>query len=223
MGKTAILLGATGLTGGFLLEKLIADNSYTKIKLFSRSSVEKTSDKIEEHLVDLLKLADQKVEFIADEIYCCIGTTASKTKDKNLYKAIDYGIPVAAAKLAKQHGIATFIVMSSMGADASSTVFYNRTKGEMERDVLQQNIQNTFVLRPSLIGGRRDEFRLGERIGVTLMKLLNPLFVGSLKKYRMIHPEKIATCMKILANKPIHESIISSDKIITIANFKENE
>ena len=220
MGKTAIILGATGFTGGLLLEQLIKDVSYEKIILFSRSSVEKSVNKIEEHLVDMLDLSAYKKDFIADEVYCCIGTTAAKTKDKNAYKSIDYGIPVAAAKLARENNINTFLVMSSMGADAGSAVFYNKTKGEMERDVLLQKIENTVILRPSLIGGNRAEFRLGERIGVAVMSILNPLLIGSLKKYRMIHPKEIATCMKVLANNPIAENIISSDTIVTIANSK---
>lgn len=221
MNKTAIILGATGVTGNLLLEKLIADTTYSKVILFSRSSVNNSSSKIEEHLVDLLELSNYKDAFIADEVFCCIGTTASKTKDKALYKSIDYGIPVNAAKLAKQNNINTFIVMSSMGADASSTVFYNRTKGEMERDVLKQKITNTFILRPSLIGGEREEFRLGEKIGKGIMTILNPLLIGGLRKYRMIHPEKIASCMQALAKEHYNEVLINSDKILSIVNTKK--
>ncbi|QNM86498.1 NAD(P)H-binding protein [Polaribacter pectinis] len=220
MGKTAIVLGATGLTGGILLEKLLADKNYSTIKLFSRSSVKVKSEKIEEFIVDLLQLEKSAKDFTADEVYCCIGTTASKTKDKEKYKKIDYGIPVTAAKLSKKNGIETFVVMSSMGANSNSSVFYNKTKGEMERDVLKQNIKHTFILRPSLIGGNRDESRVGEKIGKIFMTIFNPLFIGPLKKYKMIHPEIIANCMKILANNPKNESIISSDKILLIANSK---
>lgn len=220
MGKTAILLGATGLTGSILLEKLIVDKEYSKIKLFSRNSVVQKSEKIEEFIVDLLALEDESEDFIADEVFCCIGTTAAKTKDKKLYKAIDYGIPVTAAKIAKQNKIPTFVVMSSMGADTKSSVFYNKTKGEMERDVLQQNIQNTYILRPSIIGGNRDEFRLGESIGKAIMRVLNPLFFGRLKKYKMIHPEKIATCMQVLAKTKPNINIFSSDEIEKISNNK---
>ena len=111
--------------------------------------------------------------------------------------------------------------MSSMGADAKSSVFYNRTKGEMEQAVLQQKIAHTFIVRPSLIGGDRKEFRFGEKIGQGILKMLNPLLIGGLKKYRMIHPEKIARCMQILANEHDDDKIISSDKILTIVNTKE--
>ncbi|EAR12844.1 hypothetical protein PI23P_09460 [Polaribacter irgensii 23-P] len=218
MGKTAIVLGATGLTGGILLEHLIADSSYDKIKLFSRSSVGSTSKKVEEYLVDMLQLELHSVQFTGDEVFCCIGTTATKTPDKKRYKLIDYGIPVSAAKLAKQNGIQTFIVLSSMGADSKSTVFYSKTKGEMERDVLLQNVRHTFILRPSLIGGHRNEHRLGEKIGKVAMGLLNPFLTGEFKKYRIIHPDKIVKCMKIVARNTAHDVFLDSHKILTIAN-----
>jgi uncharacterized protein YbjT (DUF2867 family) len=218
MSKTAILLGATGFIGGLLLERLIADASYEKIKLFSRSSAHITSTKVEEHLVDLVNLDEATDLFFGDEVFCCIGTTTAKTKDKKKYRSIDYGIPVAAAKLAKQNNINTFIVLSSMGADVSSAVFYGKTKGEMERDVLAQKIPKTFILRPSLIGGRRKEFRLGEKIGKVFMTALNPFLTGNYIKYKIIHPEVIVNCMTIIANSPINETIISSDKIVTISN-----
>lgn len=218
MSKTAIILGATGLTGGILLEKLLADTTYSKIKLFSRSSVDIKSDKIEQHLISLFQLENYKEDFTGDVVFCCIGTTAAKTKDSAKYKQIDYGIPVKAAKIAKENTINTFVVMSSMGADVTSNTFYNQTKGEMERDVLKQKIKNTYILRPSLIGGNREEFRLGERIGKGIMSILNPLFIGGLKKYKMIDPEDIATCMQTLARSNKDQAIFSSDEIVEIAN-----
>ncbi len=221
MGKTAIILGATGLTGNILLNKLIADSNYSKIKLFSRNSVNIASDKIEEFIIDVLQLEEYTKDFIADEVFCCIGTTAAKTKDKKLYKAIDYGIPVTAAKIAKQNEIQTFIVVSAMGADANSSIFYNRIKGEMEQNVLKQNIRNTYVLRPSLIGGNRKENRLGESIGKGLMCFLNPFMIGGLKKYKMIHPKKIAKCMQVLANTKPNNSIFASNEIEEISTQKK--
>lgn len=221
MGKTAIILGATGLTGGILLRKLMEDSSYTKIKLFSRSSVKIEDDKIEEYLIDVLQLEKYRQDFTADEVFCCIGTTAAKTKDSSKYKQIDYGIPVAAAKLAKENSVDTLVVMSSIGADAASSVFYSKTKGEMERDILKQKIKYTYILRPSLIGGNRNEFRLGENIGKGFMSLMNPFMKGGLEKYKMIHPEKIASCMQKLASNQKNQSVFSSDEIEKIANSKK--
>ena len=161
----------------------------------------------------MLELDSYKENFFGDEVYCCIGTTTKKTPDKELYKKIDYGIPVSAAKLCKDNGIKTFAVMSSMGANANSSIFYNRTKGEMEQVVLEQNIKNTCILRPSMIGGIRNEFRIAEKVGSILMKVLNPLFIGLLRKYRLISAEIIANAMMELANNGVDEQIIESDQI----------
>jgi uncharacterized protein YbjT (DUF2867 family) len=214
MKKTAIILGATGLTGSILLQKLIKDDRYESIKLFSRSKIEGLPKKVTQFLGDLLKIEQFKADFTADELYCCIGTTAKKTPNKALYKKIDYGIPVTSAKLSKENGINTFLVISAMGANTKSSVFYNKTKGDMERDVLQQHIKNTYVLRPSLIGGQRKEHRILEKIGLNVFKVIEPLFIGKLKQYKIIDPENIAQAMINLANNTSHaEVIITSNNI----------
>ena len=221
MGKTAIILGATGLTGSMLLELLIKDNRYKNIISFSRKELKNMPTKVTQHLGNLLELENFKKDFIADEVFCCIGTTAKKTPDKKLYKAIDYGIAVNAAKLSKANNINTFLVVSALGANANSSIFYNKTKGEMQRDVLAQNIPNTYILQPSIIGGNRKETRIGEKIGLGVFKLFQPLLIGKLKKYRMIEAETIAQSMLNLANsKAIKEKIIRSDYIKEISKKK---
>jgi len=214
MKKTAIILGATGLTGSILLQKLIEDDRYDSIKLFSRSKMEGLPKKVTQFIGNLLKLEQFKTDFNADEVFCCIGTTTKKTPNKVLYKQIDYGIPLTAAKLSKENNINTFLVISAMGSDKKSSVFYNRTKGEMEYDVLQQNIKNTYILRPSLIGGERNESRILEKIGLFVFKIIQPLFIGKLKKYSIINAESIAQTMIILANGTSNaEVIIMSEDI----------
>ena len=218
MKKTAIILGATGLTGHYLLQQLIDNEHYDHIKLFSRSKIEGLPNKVTQFIGDLLKLEEFKADFTADEVYCCIGTTAKKTPNKELYKHIDYGIPVAASKLCKENNITTFLVISAMGANKNSKVFYNKTKGQMEYEVLQQNIKNTFILRPSLIGGERSERRLLENIGLSIFKILQPLLIGNLKKYKIISANSIAKAMISLANNTSHaDVIITSDDINKIA------
>lgn len=214
MKKTAIILGATGLTGSILLDKLIKDDSFIKVKLFSRSSVGKNHTKLEEHIVDLFNLEKQEDAFKADVVFCCIGTTNAKTPDNETYKKIDYGIPVAAAKLAKRNGIKTFIVISALGADVNSSTFYSRTKGEMERDVLDQNIGKTYILQPSLIVGDRNESRFKERMAGFLMTTFGFLIP---KKYKIIQAETIAEAMIVLAKEGYAEKLITSEKIKEIA------
>lgn len=214
MKKTAIILGATGLTGGHLLNLFLKDDRYEKIKLFSRSSVGFSNPKIEEYLIDLFELEKHKKNFQADEVFCCIGTTKAKTPDDETYRKIDYGIPFSAAKLCKENNINTYIVISAMGANPDSKVFYNKTKGEMERDVIKQNIQNTFILQPGLISGKRDEKRLGESIAKFLFNILNPLIP---KKYRSISPETIAKSMVVIANQGFSNTRIKNQTIKEIA------
>lgn len=211
--KSAIILGATGLTGGLLLELLLNDSRYGKIKLFSRSSIGVLNDKIEEYLGDVTALKTFKNDFKADEVFCCIGTTNAKTPDKELYKKIDFGIPLKAAQLCKENEIDTLIIISALGANSKSNLFYNRTKGEMEDAVLELKIQKTHLIQPSLIGGKRGEKRIGELIFKQLMKVANLVMAGPLKKYKSIHPKYIANTMVWLANNKYGNVKIPSDAI----------
>ena len=217
MKKTAILLGATGLTGSILLEKLLNDDRYNTIKLFSRKKIEGLPSKIKQFVGDLLELENFKKDFTADEVFCCIGTTAKKTPDKVLYKKIDYGIPVTAVKLSKANGIPTFLAISALGANTQSAIFYSKTKGEMEQAVLSEKINKTHILQPSIIGGGRQEKRIGEKIGLVVFKFIQPLFLGKLKKYRITKAENIAQTMINLANSKSTETIIASTSINILA------
>ena len=217
MKKTAIILGATGLTGGLLLDRLLDDERYDLIKVFSRRATGLKHKKIKEYFGDIIDLESFEKEFHADEVFCCIGTTASKTSDKEIYRSIDFGIPVKAAKLCKKNGVPTFLVLSSIGANPKSKVFYNRTKGEMEEKVLKQEVKNTYILRPSMILGNRNEKRLGENIGKFLMQSSQFLLIGKLKKYKAIEADKIAKTMIYLANIKPSGQIFESDQIEELA------
>ncbi len=190
--KTAIILGATGLTGSHLLDMLLDDDAYEKVKVFTRTSTGKQHPKLEEILCDVLKLQQYEDRFIADEIFCCIGTTKAKTPDKKLYHAIDFGIPVVASILAEKNNVTTFSVISAIGAHKNSRIFYSRTKGEMEEAVLQSNIPNILIYRPSLIFGKRKEKRWVEGISLVFMKILQVFFIGKLKNYKPIHAKDLA-------------------------------
>lgn len=220
--KTAIILGATGLTGGILLEKLLQDDRYEKIKVFSRQHVSQKHPKIEEFLINLFELEKVGGLFTGDEVFCCVGSTQRKTPDEELYRMVDFGIPATAARLSKLNGIRTFEVISAMGANENSRFFYNRTKGEMEGAVMEHRIENTYILRPSLIGGDRDESRPMEYAWKKIMTLGDHLLVGKLKKYRSIHPETIASAMVYLANAKYASGRIESDEIKKIAD-KNND
>jgi len=217
MQKTAILLGASGATGTELLQTLLADSRYSKVKLFSRSSTDIANAKIEEHIIDMFELEKHADDFTSDDVFCCIGTTKAKTPDKETYRKIDFGIPVMAAKLAKTNTINTFIVVSAIGANKDSSIFYNRTKGEMQEAVLEQQIPNTHILQPSLIVANRKDNRLAEKLAAVFMKLLNPLLWGGAAKYKSINATSIAKAMVWLANNKYPDTIIASNDVSTIA------
>lgn len=219
MKKTALLLGASGLTGSLLLELLLSDSDYVKIKLFSRKNSGLTHPKIEEHVIDLLHLENYSADFTGDVVFCCIGTTKAKTPNETEYRAIDYGIPVAAAQLAKLNNIPTFIAISALGATTNSPVFYNRIKGEMEQSVIAFGIPRTYLLEPSLISGDRKEVRVGETMAMYLMKIINPLLFGTLKKYRSIAPKNIAKTMWYLSKNEYPKTIIPSDTIFSLSQL----
>src|SRR5690554_1278206 len=196
MQKTAIILGATGLTGSHLLKLLLEDETFSKVVVFTRRETGIKHPKLEEHIIDLLQLDNYKELFKGDVVFCCIGTTKAKTPNKKAYKAIDYGIPVTAAKLAKQNNIDTYLVISAMGASETSKVFYNKLKGEMEREVLAQKIAHTYLLQPSLIVGERSEKRGGEKFAEVIMRTFGFLIP---EKYKMIQGKTIAKAMVEIA------------------------
>ncbi|GER58548.1 NAD(P)H-binding protein [Patiriisocius marinus] len=213
--KTAIIVGATGLTGGIVLELLLQDATFEKVKVFGRSATNISHPKLVEYLGDMFQMETFSEDFKADVVFCCIGTTKAKTPDKETYKKIDYGIPVEAAKLAKANGTSAFLVVSALGANPKSSTFYNKVKGEMEQDVRSVGIKNTYFFQPSLIGGDRNEKRLGERIAQVAFNIFGFLVP---KEYKMIEPKTIAKAMILVSKKGFSEMIIPSHKIKNIVD-----
>jgi len=218
MGKKAIILGITGLTGTVLAKQLFEDDDYAEVISFHRRKSGLKHPKLTEHVVDLFKLEKEAARFQADVVFSCIGTTKAKTEDKKTYKAIDYGIPLQAAQLCKANGIATFIAISALGADADSRIFYNRTKGEMQRDILQLSIKNCYFMQPALLAGDREESRTAENFAIGIFKIINPLLLGPLRKYRSINPMKTAKTMRFVAKNGYIKPLIESNEIQQIAD-----
>lgn len=222
MPKTAIILGATGLTGRLLTKLLIQDSEYSKIKLFTRRPTEFSNPKIEEIICDVLHLENVKDQFTGDVVFCCIGTTKAKTPDRDLYYKIDYGIPITSAQLAKENKIDTFIVISSIGTSEKSPFFYVRTKGEMERDLLKIGIPNTYIMKPAFINGRPDEDRKGEKRLKLLMRISDFFMIGPLKKYRSTQALQIAQAMAYFATHDHTHHNVMNDQIKIASNHYES-
>ncbi len=215
--KTAIVLGATGLTGHLLLGRLLDDPRYATVLAFTRSGLDERNSKLKVRNIDLLGLSAYSNEFLADEVYCCIGTTKAQTPDREVYRSIDFGIPVAAARLCLENQIPTLIIISAMGSNPKSRIFYNRIKGEMEAEVIRTGVHKTHILRPSLITGKRKEKRFGEWLARQAMDVLHLVLAGSLKKYRSVAAEDIAISMIWLANNEWENIRIRSEEITEIA------
>jgi len=210
MQKTALLFGATGLTGSLVLEQLLSDENYATIKLFSRKASGITHPKVKEYIGDLLNLDTFKSDMTGDEVYICIGTTKKKTPDHEQYRKIDLGIPSSVAAICKENGVTKLAVVSAIGANAKSAVPYNKIKGEMEEAVRSAAIEHTYILRPSFIAGSRQEHRAGEKMGIAVFKFLKFLIP---KKYRAVEAKAIAAKMIALCNSKEASKIIESNEI----------
>ena len=210
MQKTALIFGATGLTGSLVLEQLLSNDSYTAIKLFSRKVSGDSHPKVTEYIGDLLNLETFKNDMVGDEVYICIGTTKKKTPDHEQYREIDLGIPSSVAAICKANGVSKLAVVSAIGANTKSAVPYNKIKGEMEEAVSNIGIDFTYILRPSFIAGNRKEHRTGEKMGVAIFKFLKFLIP---KKYRAVEAKAIAAKMIALCNSNEPSRILESNEI----------
>jgi hypothetical protein len=153
-------------------------------------------------------------KIMGDDLFCAMGTTLAKAGSKDAQYKIDCTYPYEIGKIAKANGVKQYLLVSSLGADADSSNFYLRTKGDLEQKIKSLGFENFVSFRPSFLLGDRQEFRLGEKIAVVFVKLLNPLMIGGLKKYRGIEASKVAKSMQILANQGITGvRFVESDKI----------
>lgn len=202
-GKTAAILGSTGMIGSYLLELLLTDDYFSTVKILVRRPVAKTDQKVEIKLVNYedpesIKLALEGT----DVIFSCIGTTQKNVNgDKQLYRKIDFDIPVMAARLGKETGCEKFILVSSVGADNHSGTFYLRLKGELENAIQATGLDAVHIMQPSILLGERKEKRTGENILQESLKLVSGLFFGSLRKYKAIHGKTVAAAMMNTAKK----------------------
>jgi uncharacterized protein YbjT (DUF2867 family) len=200
MGRTALILGATGLVGGYLLDNILENNKYERVHIISRSEVLKKHPKLDTYILELSRMEDVREVFNVSDVFCCLGTTMKNAGSKEAFKKVDLDFPLLAAKLAAEGEAEQFLIVSAMGASSNSSFFYNRVKGEMEERVKSLPFKGVHIFRPSLLLGNRKEFRLGEKTAEMLSTRLPFLFRGSLKKYAPIKAEQVA---KFMAEKAI--------------------
>ncbi|MBE0487322.1 MAG: NAD(P)H-binding protein, partial [Marinobacter sp.] len=188
-------LGATGLTGRMVVEKLLKHTGVSSVVVPVRRSLGLKSPKLAEHLVDFDALESHSEIFKVDALVCCLGTTIKKAGSQEAFRKVDYEYAHRAAKLARAAGVNRLILMSAIGASAQSTVFYSRVKGELEDAVRGLGFDYLSIYHPSLLLGDRKEHRTGEAIGMAVMPLANRALIGPLQKYRAIEAEVVAAAM----------------------------
>ncbi|GAB2577474.1 oxidoreductase [Spirosoma areae] len=204
--KTALVLGATGLIGDLLTHRLLDSPAYEKVKVLVRKSLTWQHPRLQEILFDFNHPNGLVTQ--ADDIFCCLGTTIKKAGSKEAFVKVDYQYPIDIARLSLASGAQQFAIVTAMGANADSSIFYNRVKGEVERDLTALDFPALLIFRPSLLFGNRSETRLGERIAAGAMRLLGPLIPA---KYKGINAAKVAnallqTTQQGLTGKHVFES-----------------
>ena len=203
------LLGATGLVGRHCLDLLASDHAFERIVVIARRKfAEAMAPRVEAHIVDFARLADRPELFGVDQVICALGTTIKAVGgSKERFREVDFDIPYTAAKLAERQSVRHFLLVSSLGADATSRIFYSRVKGELEDALRPLGFRALTILRPSMLLGERQELRLGEEIG----KRLGWVLPG---KYRPVHARDVARVLVMCAKRDepgMH--ILESDEI----------
>lgn len=217
MPRTALLFGASGLVGRQCLNELLAKDAYSDVHLFLRNPIPITHAKLKQHIINFDRLSAYADLLKGDDLFCCLGTTMRKAGSQEAFEKVDYGYPLQIAQLASDNGVEQYLLVTSIGSDASSSNFYLRTKGKVEEAVKSIPFRAVLIFRPSFLLGSRQESRLGERIGIMAVRALTAAPVSPLKKYRPIAATAVARAMvrQALANlQGVH--IFESDEIQTL-------
>lgn len=207
MSRTALLAGSTGLIGNQLLQLLLHDVAYDKVIALSRKPLEGTHPKLENIVLEADQLR-QHATLKADDVFCCLGTTIKQAKTKEAFRKVDFDYPLELAKTLYANGAKQFLLVSALGSDKNSSIFYNRVKGEVEAAIASVGFVTFHIFKPSLLIGPRKEQRAGEDAAKVFYKIFGFLIP---QKYKGIESIKVARAMLAMAreNKSglhIHES-----------------
>lgn len=211
--KKAIIFGASGFVGSFLLNELLSDPDYSLVTAFVRKDLGIINSKLNIVLGDYNSLDSLKGKIVADDVFITLGTTTKNTPDPKLYYQIDHYYPVLASKVLKENGATSVFFITSVGSNPHSAFSYIKSKGETERDILALNFDRTGIFRPSMIMGSRIENRGIEKLYIKIWQILNPFLIGSLKKWKGINGKDIALAM--------HNTAKEQDEKVKIYHWSE--
>ena len=198
---TAVIAGATGLVGSHVLKLLLADPTWAHVISLGRRPVPDRHEKLEQRIVDLGALGAIADLPRTDDVFCCLGTTIKKAGSQDAFRRVDHDYVLELARAGLRFGATQFLLVSAIGADPTSRVFYSRVKGEVEAAVRKLPYRAVQIFRPGLLLGNRTEFRLGERIAMLTMPLLQPLLVSRLRRFRSITASNVARAMVSIARE----------------------
>jgi len=194
--KTALIAGASGLTGSYLLQLLLENEKYHQVIALLRKPLEWQHPSLQQIIYDYDHPDSEKVR--ATHVYCCLGTTMKKAGSKTAFRRVDHDYPLELARMAHQNGTERFALVSAVGANSRSLFFYNRVKGQLEEDVQQIPFEASYIMRPSMLLGPRNERRLGEEVGKFAMKPFRFLLPSRAKP---VHASQVAACMMDRMNR----------------------
>ena len=200
MRRTALVAGATGLVGSHVLDLLLDDQHWSHVITVGRRITARQHAKLEQRVRDLGQLETMSDLPRVDDLFCCLGTTIKQAGSQPAFRQVDYDFVVGLANAGLRAGATQFLLVSAIGADPASRVFYSRVKGETETAIRGLPYQAVQIFRPSLLLGERPEFRLGERIAMLAAPVLAPLLFSRLRRYRPIQAATVARAMVTIAH-----------------------
>jgi uncharacterized protein YbjT (DUF2867 family) len=216
--RTALLVGATGLVGGHCLRYLLADPEWVGVTTFARRRIALSNPKLVARMVDFDRLGQLSGFPRVSDVFCCLGTTIARAGSQGEFYKVDFTYVTEAARLAAVSGARQILLVSSLGADPSSHIFYSRVKGEVEEAVKRLPFDGIHIFRPSFLAGVRSERRLGERLGIGLASALSFALVGPLRRYRPVPAADVARAMVAVARQDIRGAVVyESERIAEIA------
>jgi uncharacterized protein YbjT (DUF2867 family) len=195
MANKAVIAGASGLVGKELLNILLNDSYYDEVLILVRKELADQHKKLVQLIVDFDKLEDVKHIINGHALFCCLGSTKSKTPSQRMYRMVDHDYPVKLAQIALENKIPQYHLVSAIGANFNSLAFYNKLKGETENDIRAINLSCLHIYQPSLLTGDRKEYRFAEKVATVVMTVVNPILMGPLKKYQSIPAATVARAM----------------------------
>ncbi|MNB81206.1 hypothetical protein D3C81_358280 [compost metagenome] len=213
---TAIVAGATGLVGKQLVKLLLDHPAYLRVIVLVRRDLGISHPKLVQKLISFDHLEEElDVGTVRQaDVFCALGTTIRQAGSQEAFRQVDYVYPFILGKLAKKYGAAKMIIVTAMGSSDKSKLFYNRVKGELQRDLIQLNLPRLVILQPSFMLGNRDEKRLGERAGIIAFQLLRPFMIGPLSQYKAVHSADVSRVMVEAARRKTPKlEVIGSDDI----------